>query len=232
MLMRTGLLRRCLVSQSLRRLQSTVSTAVPEAVESAASKLGSTVTSSGPEVVETATATAKAGPSMFERVNKFVWSDPVFYPATLGFIAYCAYFIYNYEQGSTLPPSPVNYADKVSEAKELVEREQRAKLIRRVATAQLTMSAHKASGKVTDADKEELEQALKALSKIKGGEAALAELQKVLGKAPEVDESTLQERVGEALIDAVSGKHTFNEWAGVRSATGDMTGKANLKEWM
>ena len=218
MLMRSGLLRRCLVSQSLRRLQSTVSTAAPEAVAS--------------QVVEA--ATAKAGSSMFERVNKFVWSDPVFYPATLGVIAYCAYFVYNHEQGSTLPPSPVNYADKVTEAKELVEREQRAKLIRRMATAQLTMTAHETSGKVTEADREELAQALKALSKINGGEAALAELQKVLGqaKAPVVDEPTLQEKVGEALIDAVSGKHTFNEWAGVRSSTGDMTSKANLKSWM
>ena len=46
----------------------------------------------------------------------------------------------------------------------------------------------------------------------------------------DVSEPTL--KVGEALIDAVSGKHTFNEWAGVRSSTGDMTSKANLKSWM
>lgn len=231
MLMRTGLLRRCLVSQGLRRLQSTVSTAAPEAVESAATKLGSTVSSAGPEVAEAAKA---KGPSLFDRVNKFVWSDPVFYPATLGFIAYCAYYIYNHEQGSTLPPSPVNYADKVTEAKELVEREQRAKLIRRFTTAQYVVNEHKASGKVTQADKEELEAALRGLAKINGGEAALAELQKVLApaKGAEVDDSTLQERIGEALSDAVAGKYTFNEWAGVRNSTGDMTSKAKISTWM
>ena len=175
-----------------------------------------------------------ASPTVGQRIYKFMWSDVVVYPATLGFGAWFAHYVYHYEQAGYTPTPSDHYSNKVAAATAAAtantEREQRRKLLRRISTLNGAVQAGAASElkRTLSMDKKDLEAALKALSKVKGGSEAIKELEKM-----KEEKVNFTERVADRLADAVGvQKINFNEWSGSRDSVQVMAGKPSLRWWM
>lgn len=188
-------------------------------------------------------STAAAEPSAMGRVKSVVFSEKSMAAATVGAMGYCAYFVYNYQQGSTLPPSPVNYSLKIEEAKALAAAEEQAHREARQMALKRTPSAKASSsllsfvglGKSAPKEAEEAPKAAKASKPIQQWPSLSADKEELgiaLAAVRKMEGGAEAEAALTQLILAKKKEKLAEEEAHLRkdfcAGRGDMTGDINL----